>query len=71
MHICPDRRFFIDLMFVLLMSLDLNFLVTFLLLKVSPSAHGTHQHVLASSSSNVPAYQAFRGMREDEVFFIR
>ncbi|XP_044463478.1 transformation/transcription domain-associated protein-like isoform X2 [Mangifera indica] len=36
--------------------------------QVSPSAHGTHQHVLASSSSNVPAYQAFRGMREDEVW---
>ncbi|XP_048334555.2 uncharacterized protein LOC107424364 isoform X2 [Ziziphus jujuba] len=36
--------------------------------QVSPSTHGTHPQVLVSPSSNVPAPQAFKGMREDEVW---
>ncbi|XP_068325472.1 uncharacterized protein [Pyrus communis] len=35
--------------------------------QVSPSTHGTHPQVLVSPSSNLPAPQAFKGMREDEV----
>lgn len=40
----------------------------FWLFKVSPSTHGTQPQVLVSSSSNLSAAQAFKGMREDEVF---
>ncbi|CAL2274022.1 unnamed protein product [Prunus armeniaca] len=35
--------------------------------QVSASTHGTHPQVLVSSSSNLPAPQAFKGMREEEV----
>lgn len=35
--------------------------------QVSPSTHGTHQPVLVSSS-NMPAPQAFKGLKEDEVW---
>ncbi|KAH9662788.1 non-specific serine/threonine protein kinase [Citrus sinensis] len=35
--------------------------------QVSPSTHGTHQPVLVSSS-NLPAPQAFKGLKEDEVW---
>ncbi|KAJ9172678.1 hypothetical protein P3X46_015891 [Hevea brasiliensis] len=36
--------------------------------QVSPFAHGTHSQALVSPSSNLPAPQAFKGMREDEVW---
>ncbi|KAL5822462.1 hypothetical protein ACOSQ3_020378 [Xanthoceras sorbifolium] len=36
--------------------------------QVSPATHGTHQQVLVSSSSNLSVPQAFKGMREDEVW---
>ncbi|KAJ6348530.1 hypothetical protein OIU77_006161 [Salix suchowensis] len=36
--------------------------------QVSPSTHGTHSQVLVSPSSSLPAPQAFKGMREDEVW---
>lgn len=36
--------------------------------QVSPSTLGTHQQVLVSPTSNLPAPQAFKGMREDEVW---
>ncbi|KAK1578569.1 hypothetical protein Q3G72_031321 [Acer saccharum] len=36
--------------------------------QVFPSIHGTHQQVLVLSSSNLPEPQAFKGMREDEVW---
>ncbi|XP_031399626.1 transformation/transcription domain-associated protein isoform X1 [Punica granatum] len=35
--------------------------------QVSSSAHGTHQQVLVSPSTSMPASQGFKGMREDEV----
>ncbi|KAA3457543.1 transformation/transcription domain-associated protein-like [Gossypium australe] len=34
----------------------------------SSSTHGTHQQVLVSPTSNLPAPQAFKGLREDEVW---
>ncbi|TYI41023.1 hypothetical protein ES332_A02G205400v1 [Gossypium tomentosum] len=34
----------------------------------SSSTHGTHQQVLVSPTSNLPASQAFKGLREDEVW---
>lgn len=43
----------------------------FLMVKVSPSTHGNHPQVLVSPSSNMPATQAFKGLREDEVLYIR
>lgn len=36
--------------------------------QVSPSTHGTHSQVLVSPSSSLAAPQAFKGMREDEVW---
>uniref|UniRef100_A0A6N2M667 FAT domain-containing protein n=1 Tax=Salix viminalis TaxID=40686 RepID=A0A6N2M667_SALVM len=36
--------------------------------QVSPSTHGTHSQVLVSPPSNLPSPQAFKGMREDEVW---
>ncbi|KAE8707127.1 hypothetical protein F3Y22_tig00110387pilonHSYRG00919 [Hibiscus syriacus] len=36
--------------------------------QVSSSTHGTHQQVLVSSTSNLPVPQAFKGLREDEVW---
>ncbi|KAK9039755.1 hypothetical protein V6N11_014947 [Hibiscus sabdariffa] len=36
--------------------------------QVSSSSHGTHSQVLVSSTSNLPAPQAFKGLREDEVW---
>ncbi|CAI0392859.1 unnamed protein product [Linum tenue] len=36
--------------------------------QVSPSTHGAHSQVLASHPSNLPAQQAFKGMREDELW---
>ncbi|XP_043711461.1 transformation/transcription domain-associated protein-like [Telopea speciosissima] len=36
--------------------------------QVSPSAHGTHQQMQVSPSSNLPVPQAFKGMREEEVW---
>ncbi|XP_050292389.1 uncharacterized protein LOC126733218 isoform X1 [Quercus robur] len=36
--------------------------------QVSPSTHGNHPQVLVSPSSNIPAAQAFKGLREDEVW---
>ncbi|KAK6237341.1 hypothetical protein QUC31_002810 [Theobroma cacao] len=36
--------------------------------QVSSSTHGTHPQVLVSPTSNLPAPQAFKGLREDEVW---
>ncbi|XP_042493905.1 transformation/transcription domain-associated protein-like isoform X1 [Macadamia integrifolia] len=36
--------------------------------QVSPSAHGAHQQMQVSPSSNTPLPHAFKGMREDEVW---
>ncbi|KAF5735955.1 Phosphatidylinositol 3- and 4-kinase family protein with FAT domain isoform 1 [Tripterygium wilfordii] len=36
--------------------------------QVSPSSHGTHSQMLVSPNSTLPASQAFKGMREDEVW---
>ncbi|XWS33857.1 hypothetical protein CRYUN_Cryun22dG0119000 [Craigia yunnanensis] len=36
--------------------------------QVSSSTHGMHPQVLVSSTSNLPAPQAFKGLREDEVW---
>lgn len=36
--------------------------------QVSPSTHGTHPQVVVPQSSNLAAPQAFKGMREDEVW---
>ncbi|XVE82488.1 hypothetical protein DITRI_Ditri16bG0008800 [Diplodiscus trichospermus] len=36
--------------------------------QVSSSTHGTHQQVLVSPTSNLPAPQASKGLREDEVW---
>ncbi|KAM7263761.1 hypothetical protein ACFE04_001444 [Oxalis oulophora] len=36
--------------------------------QVSSSSHGTHPQMLTSQSPNLPAAQAFKGMREDEVW---
>ncbi|CAN1227080.1 Transformation/transcription domain-associated protein [Linum perenne] len=36
--------------------------------QVSPATHGGHSQVLVSQSPNLPAQQAFKGMREDELW---
>ncbi|XVE87428.1 hypothetical protein DITRI_Ditri18aG0116500 [Diplodiscus trichospermus] len=36
--------------------------------QVTSSTHGTHPQVLVSPTSNLPAPQAFKGLREDEVW---
>ncbi|KAJ4961477.1 hypothetical protein NE237_021387 [Protea cynaroides] len=36
--------------------------------QVSPSTHGAHRQMQVSPSSNMPVPQAFKGMREDEVW---